>query len=462
MRTGSSRILCLLFLPVLVVGAGRAAEAGGTAPAPTRPESLSREGARASASAADTPLAVEEPEGDLHLEQALALALLKNPSLLAAAWEARATEAMVLQTARPPNPELEVEVENFGGRDLTRGFAGSEITVQLSQRIELAGKRLKRKRVAASERDLAGWDYEIERVRVLSETAHAFVDVLVAQERTALYEEFAALAEQVLAAAAERVRFGKAAPVEETRARVYLASCIVNRERARHGLTAARSVLAAVWGDQAAHFRQARGDLTRLPALPDGALLSGPSPELPEIARGSGEVNVRQANLALEQARRIPDLTLSAGVRRLPEIEETAFVMGLSIPLPILDRNQGAVQAARHRRARADAERAAIEAGLRESLTRAVERLASALRETAALRDHLLPGARSAFETCDEGYRYGKFDYLDVLDAQRTFLETRARYIDTLAEVHKSRVDVARLTGEPMDSIPLLHEGDVP
>jgi len=462
MQTQSSRILCLLFLAVLCGCAGRAAESGVQAPRPLCLE-FTRCGAPGQGTpAAETPPPAGEPGSELFLEQALALALLHNPSLAAASWELRAGEALVLQAARPPNPELDVEVENFGGRDLARGFDASETTVQLSQRLELAGKRGKRKRVAASERDLAGWDYEIQRVRVLSETTQAFVDVLAAQERLALHEEFVALAEQVLGVVSERVRFGKVAPVEETRARVYLASCRVDRERARHELVTARSVLGAAWGADTPVFREARGDLTRLPPVPPPALLSGPLPDNPEIARRAVEMEARQASLDLEEAMRIPDLTLSGGVRWLQEIRETAFVMGLTVPLPVFDRNQGGTLAARHRLARAAAERTALVVGVRESLTRAVQRFATALQEAVALRDHLLPGAQEAFAFSDEGYRHGKFDYLDVLDAQRTFFEARARHIDALAEVHKALADVERLLGEPLGASPLLHGGTIP
>jgi len=405
---------------------------------------------------------IEEPRGLLTLRQALALALLHNPSLAASSWEVRTGEARVLQAGLLPNPELDVEVENFGGTDLVRGFDASETTVQLSQLVELAGKRLKRKRVAASERDLSGWDYEIERVRVFSETTRAFVDVLAAQERLGLYEEFVKLAEQVLEAVSERVRAGKVSPVEETRARVSLASRVIDRDRARHELLTARSVLAAAWGGSDPVFQKVRGDLARLPSAPSAALLSRRIPHNPEIARWAVEMEARQAWLKMEKARGIPDLTLSGGFRWLQEIQESAFVMGLSIPLPVFDRNQGGTLAARYRLDQAEEERRALIVRVQESLTRAVQRFATAREEALTLREHLLPEARKAFEASNEGFRQGKFDYLDVLDAQRTFFEARARYIESLAEVHKTAADVERITGEPLDPRLLQIGGEIP
>src|SRR4029434_6083519 len=98
--------------------------------------------------------AVANPTGVLTLAQAQALALLQHPKLAAFGWEVRAGEARTLQASLPPNPEWGVEVENFAGSGALRGFQSAEITIFLSQLIELAGKRPKRTRVAGMERAL--------------------------------------------------------------------------------------------------------------------------------------------------------------------------------------------------------------------------------------------------------------------------------------------------------------------
>jgi cobalt-zinc-cadmium efflux system outer membrane protein len=59
-----------------------------------------------------------------------------------------------------------------------------------------------------------------------------------------------------------------------------------------------------------------------------------------------------------------------------------------------------------------------------------------------------LPNANSAFDAASQGYHQGKFEYLVVLDAQRTFFEVRVRYIRALADYHKARADVERLIGQ--------------
>jgi cobalt-zinc-cadmium efflux system outer membrane protein len=392
----------------------------------------------------------EEPTGVLVLRQALALALLYNPELAAFSWEVRAGEARTLQAGLLPNPELELEIENVAGSKDLRGFDGAELTLRLSQLIELGGKRVKRVQVAALERDLAAWDYETKRVDVLTQVTQAFVEVLGAQERVAVQEELVRLAEQVLRTVAERVRAGKVSPVEETRASVAVANSRIPLEQARRELEAARQRLVATWGSTTPAFERAEGSLDTLAALPPLAQLMQRVAQNPDLARWVTEMERRQATLALEEARRVPDLTVGGGVRHLQETDANALVMRLAFPLPLFNRNQGGVLEAQYQLAKgAEARRAAairVQAGLGEKYAM----LAAAFNEATVLHDAVLPGAQRAFDASNEGYRQGKFSFLEVLDAQRTLFEARERYITALAAYHKTVADIERLIGEPL------------
>ena len=63
------------------------------------------------------------------------------------------------------------------------------------------------------------------------------------------------------------------------------------------------------------------------------------------------------------------------------------------------------------------------------------------------MKSAVLPGAQSAFDAATEGFRQGKFGYLEVLDAQRTFFEARGRHIEALSAYHKAVADTERLIG---------------
>jgi cobalt-zinc-cadmium efflux system outer membrane protein len=403
--------------------------------------------------AASASLDPEEPTGVIDLRQALALAMMRNPELAASSWEVRAKEAGTLQAGLFPNPEPGFEIENFGGSGPSESLEGAETTLHVSQLIELGGKRSRLARVAALERDLAGWDYESKRLGVLTRATKAFVDVLAAQERLALTEDLVRLAEQVFGTVTERVKSGKVSPVEESKAGVVLATSRIELERARRHLEVARSHLTATWGGSSAAFEEVDGRLDVVKPIPPAEQLVRRISQNPDIARWVAEMEQRQAAAELEDARRIPDLTLSGGVKRSSEANTDTYVLGVSIPLPIFDRNQGGTLEARYRLAKAGEERKASEVRVRTRLTEAYEALSTAFAEATALRDDVLPAARTAFDAASEGYRQGKFGYLDVLDAQRTLFEARGQFIETLAAYHKAVADVEHLIGERLDAV---------
>lgn len=404
-----------------------------------------------SADDASTPAIPPEPKGDIELREALSLALLHNPELASFSIEVRAAEARTMQAGLRPNPEFNVEVENFAGSGALRKFDEAETTIQLGQLIELAGKRRKRTRLASLEHDLAGWDYEVKRADVLTETSKTFVDVLAAQERLTLTQELLRLAEQTFETVSARVKAGKVSPVEETKAGVALANSRIEHVRARRSLEAARGKLATAWGSSAPTFDKAVGEIERVLPIPPTDQLSQEIRRNPDIARWAVEKEQRVAALALQEAVRVPDPTLAGGVRYFEESGDHAFVAGISIPLPLFDRNQGGILEARRRLAKAERERATAEARAHAALAETVQTLTTAFAEIDALRTAIMPGARSAFEAAGEGYRQGKFGLLDVLDAQRTLFEAIGMYVDALAAYHKGIADLERITGKGVD-----------
>ena len=137
-------------------------------------------------------------------------------------------------------------------------------------------------------------------------------------------------------------------------------------------------------------------------------------------------------------------------MKHLNEIGDVALIFGLSFPLPLFDRNQEAIREAQYNLARAFEERKSAEVVVRTALAATYQALSAAWATAIALKNDVLPGAQSAFDAVTEGYRIGKFDFLEVLDAQRTFFEVRGSYIDALAEYHRAVADVERLIGEPL------------
>ncbi len=390
-----------------------------------------------------------EPTGELTLRQAVELAFDGNPDLAAFSWEVRSGDARILQAGLIPNPDIGLETEDIFGSGPFRNFDSSQTTLSIGQLVELGGKRAARVRLASAGKEVAGWDYEARRADLAAEVAKAFVEVLSTQERVALSEETTRLAEEVLNAVSARVTAGKISPVEETKARVAFSVSQIEQERVNRSLEAARTKLAATWGSSRPVFSRAVGRLEQVTPIPSVEELAGRISRNPDIARWAMELEQRRAVLAQERAVRIPDVTISAGIRRYreTEAEETALVFGAAIPLPLFNRNQGKILESRYQVSRAERERQAAGNRVRAALSEAYQALAIGYAEATTLKSVVLPGARSAFESASEGFRQGKFGYLDVLDAQRTLFDARGRYVEALGAYHKAAADIERLIG---------------
>jgi outer membrane protein, heavy metal efflux system len=394
----------------------------------------------------------DEPS-ELTLRDALSLALARNPGLAAFGKERSATEGALLQAGALPNPVLDITGDNL--HNARKAEAGDRsTTIQIGQLIELGGKRAARMRAAEAGRDLADWDYEAKRIEILSLVAQRFVDVLAAQQRKRLADEALALARQVSDAAARRVQAGKVSPVEETKARLAQASAEVELEQAKREGIAVRNALGALWANPSPSFENAVGDLEKSLSLPAYEQLAGRVRDNPELARWSSEIARRQAGVDSERAKAVPDVTLTAGVTRFSQFDDRAYIVGISLPLPLFNRNQGGILEASRRLDKATDESRAAEGRVLTELARAYQRLAAIDHEIGTLRTILLPGAQTAFDAATKGYQLGKFGFLDVQDAQRTLFQTRTQNLRALADYQRGVSEIERLVGGPLEMSP--------
>lgn len=385
----------------------------------------------------------QEASGRLTLPDALSRVFARHPELAVSELEIQAASARILQAGLRPNPVFTNEYEDFAAIGGSGLFPYTESTFQVSQLLELGGKRTLRVRSAEMELGVAGRELDMRKAELTAATGFAFADVLAAQERGRNLQELSRLVRQALETVAARVAAGKVSPIEEMRATVALASARLEEDRQRMATAAARDRLAALWGGSQLDFDGISGRF-EIPPSPAG---SG-QPCLdrnPELRLADAAIESRRATLALEQAQKKPDLIVSAGFRCLNERGAAAWVAGISLPLNFFDKRQGAIAEARIRLNKSETEKRAIEWRLRAALTQARHDHETALLEAQELTRTVLPAAREAVASLDEGYRLGEFDYLDVLDAQRTYAELQRRYIEAVAAGLRAAIEIERL-----------------
>lgn len=390
---------------------------------------------------ATMPPARSEPAGSLTLDQALKLALDANYSLSSARYAADSSEGIVLQAQARPNPVLSVEVEDTA-RSATRNTKTT-----LSLPIETGGKRDARIAAAQLAREVARQDAEQARADVRSQTVAAFFDVLAAQERLALSIGAVEIARDAQRIAVKRVEAGKAPPLDADRARVELANAELERARAVHSLDLARRGLAALWGNPSPLFAKAEGEIAAPPERPDLDGLAAALENSPQLRAARLETERSRARIEVERSKRHPDLQVSAGVIRNNELGRNQMMVGVSIPLPLFDRNQGNVYQASMLAYKSRDDYMDLKLRLRTQLQRAASEFDMARNTALRLESEILPSAATALERARKGFEAGKFAFIEVLDAQRTLFQARIRHLSALSEAHQALARMDRILG---------------
>ena len=376
----------------------------------------------------------------LTLAEAQALALNHNPDLAHARLELQAQQGARAQAEARPNPELGVLLEDT--RRATR-----TTTLQLSQAIELGGKRAARQAVAAQDSERAAVTLTARQAELRAAVAMGFFDLLGAQEQLQLAESSLALARRAVSAADKRLQAGKVAPLELAKARVAEAGARAEVTQAQSAQLLARGRLAALCGQGLQAVTQADGDTATLPLAPDDSHLGEWMQQAPALRLARLDITRHQALTDAERARRVPDVTVTLGAKRDAELGRTQAVIGFSLPLPVNDRNQGGLLEALRREDQARAALTSATLTLQTDVADAAARLRLGHEQVALLRDDALPTAQTAYDAALKGYELGKFAFLDVLDAQRTLFQLRRQLLQASADSHRAATDLDRLLG---------------
>ena len=377
---------------------------------------------------------------EIRLQDAVSRVLASNPVLRSANNEIAATAGAALQAGLRPNPVLSTEIEDT--RRSTR-----KTTVMIGIPLELYGQRRARVAAADAGTSIAVAEAAGTRSDVLATVAQAFFDVVAAQERISLSESTLQIAAKVTEIAGKRVSAGKVAPIDATRANLAESNSKLELGEAKAELQAARYALAATWGSQTPDFGTAVADLSVFPERPEWNVLKEQLARSPQFVMARAEVTRRQALAALEQSRRHVVPTLNIGTKRDQEVSRTELVVGLSVPLPLFDRNQGNIAEAQSRVDKALNTFEATQARLSADLQRASTKLGAARDSSRTLETVILPGAQEAYRTATRGFEAGKFGFIDVLDSQRTYFQARLQYLQVLANAYAAAATIDRILG---------------
>lgn len=374
----------------------------------------------------------------------LAQAQATAPRLAEAAAGVRQAEGLARQAAARPNPEAGIEVENFNGTGPFRGSGLAESTFSVALPLELGGKRGARIAAGRAGLDAARARLNQSRADYGFELAGAYAEAEAAERQVALAQETLTLAEEDLRAAKALVDAGKEAELRSLQAQAGVTSARAAVDAARTARVGAFARLTALVGSSVPFTSLAESLLQR--STPANLERTIDALAVPAVQAAQAEREAAARRVRVERTRAVPDVRVSAGVRRSNADDATAMVAGLSVPIPIFDQNRGNITAAQGElqaaEARLNAARLDAEAELRTALFQ-VE--AASSRVSAATQSEAT--AEEAYRLTRIAYEAGKSPLVELISARRALADARAQTIEAQLQRLRAEAGLARLQG---------------
>jgi cobalt-zinc-cadmium efflux system outer membrane protein len=424
------------------------------AQAPQPPGHAGHAPAQAQPAAAEKPFgvprlgrALEQAQGPrMRLEDLEKMALQHNPTLRQAAAEIAAAQGRRTQAGLLPNP-----VVGYTGEEIRGGFArGGQHGFFVEQSIVLGGKLRLGQQVFQQEVRLAEIEAEEQRLRVTNAVRLGFYQVLASQETLATLRDLLQLAGENMATSRRLLNIGQADETEVLQAEVEMqhAELAILREEAR--LRRLWTALAAVVGRPELPLATLDARLDEnLPVLDEAQVVRKLLHESPAARLAEANVGRADAGVAFTRRQSVPDLRLRGGLQQNRErIDTTGRPAGLQgfaeigIQLPLFNRNQGNLQAARAERDRAEQERIRVALVLRERAAVLLEDYRDARARAERYRTQILPRSGRAYQLMWQRWGQMGVSYPQLLAAQRTWFQAQTDYIAALGELWSNSIAV--------------------
>lgn len=387
--------------------------------------------------------APDEPPPRLSLDELTNMALKRNPRLQRLAFAIDSGRGRALQAGLYPNPQLGVSGEELGGR---QGSGGIITGPFITQEIVTAGKLRLSRAVLERRVDQDTLSLISERYVLLATVRRGYFDVLTIQRRAEILDQLVALSTTSVETAQRLVDAHEIAELDLLQFRVERNRFRAERDAAKRELTATFTRMAANLGVPDLPV----APLKDLFTLPDPQYEFEPARELvasvhPQLRAAQVGVSRAQAALQRAEAEPFPNVIVGAGYQRHNKDHEDNWAFQVGISIPIFNDNQGNISAAR-------AEINQENRRVRETGNELTGQLAEAFGDYKAARERvdqyrtdILPDARKAHQLSMVAFQGGEFQYLRVLQAQRTIAETNLEYVRALGEMWKAAGDISGL-----------------
>jgi cobalt-zinc-cadmium efflux system outer membrane protein len=386
------------------------------------------------------------------ISDAVSIFLQQNLQLVAARYDIDTAEAEKLTARLRPNPEF-----SFGTADLPLTFSGPLIKEQtysygISQTIELGGKRRKRIDAADANFNLVRGQFQTVVWQLTNDLKRKFYAVLLADALLKLTQENQRTFAETIKDTTELYKVGEISGLELKRLEVEklkFDTDVANSERDYE--VAVRDLRFTLGGDYRTTDIAVAGTLDYQPyefslaELRDAALAARPDLKAAQLSERAADASIR-----LQNAQRIPDVTLGAGVDQVP-LGTSTYTFGVGITLPVFDRNQGERAKALIERRRAQNQQQFLVNQLMSDVDKALVAFELQKRRVELYRTGVLTKVDEIQNLTEFALKAGESSTLELLDAIRTRRDTLASYYQTLFDYHVSLLDLELATATPLE-----------
>lgn len=389
----------------------------------------------------------------LTLRDAITATLQHNPELAGYKFREQALQGERQTAALKPQLHASSQLENVAGSNTYQGVESGELTLSLSSVIELGGQREARLDLVTARQQQLEATQRVLTLDVLSRLTRQFIAVSAQQEQLVLLQQTQGLVQNNVNTLSKQVQAARTPEAELLRANAAIAKARIDVQKAEQLLKSEQVKLSAFWADTTPDFAQVKADLFALP-------VSAPLPDLlarvennPDLALLGSEVLLRTGQLRQAQAERKPNLEWNTGIRRLQATDDSALVVGVSMPLGSSKRASGAVTTAMANHASAEQQRDTTRLQLKAQLLSLHQEYQQARGEVEALQSDVIPPLKKALRATEEAFQQGRYSYLELNLAQRELLAVQLSLIEAAARAHDLSTDLERLTAAPLSAV---------
>ncbi|MBL9164662.1 MAG: TolC family protein [Planctomycetaceae bacterium] len=381
------------------------------------------------------------------------MALGANPAIGRLAALVGAARGNALQVGLPPNPSV-----GYEGQQLGSGGLAEQNGVLFSQEIVRGGKLRLNRAVADRERMRVEQQLAAEELRVLTAVRIAYYQVLLAERQIELTADLLQVGEQGSTTVEKLFQAEEVGRADVLQSKLEVENARILRQNARNRRDAAWRSLTASIGNPELPIQPLAGSVDAQPqVLTFDESLARLLQFSPEVAAAAMEIE--RARLFLERARVEP--TPNVNFQGLVNWQDNGIGgkpdggVAVSIPIPVFNRNQGAIAQAEHELMAARQALNELELNLQRRLAETFERYANARSQVERYRQEILPAADESLQLTRTLYSSGETNYTTLLTSQRTYSQTHLNYLDAVLSLRVAEVEIeGLLCGSQQPAVP--------